>query len=136
MLESVFDWCSVLNLRLQHYDFYYFIVNKTLGPSSTPLFGHSAQPTASSHLETAQSDREYDPLARPKKSSNGGKVVPLDASLEGADEDPNFTKVVDRRWYERNKHIFPASVWEEFDPVKDHSKGARRDGEGNAFFFS
>lgn len=56
--------------------------------------------------------------------------------LEGANEDPNFTKVVDRRWYEKNKHIFPASVWEEFDPERDYTKGARRDAQGNAFFFS
>ena len=27
-------------------------------------------------------------------------------------------KVVDRRWYARNKHIFPASRWEKFDPEK------------------
>jgi protein FAM50 len=25
-------------------------------------------------------------------------------------------KVVERRWYERNKHIFPASRWEIYDP--------------------
>lgn len=25
-------------------------------------------------------------------------------------------KVLDRRWYERNKHIFPASRWEIYDP--------------------
>ena len=56
--------------------------------------------------------------------------------LEGASDDPNVTKVVDRRWYERNKHIFPASVWEEFDPGKDYTKGGRRDAEGNAFFFT
>ena len=27
-------------------------------------------------------------------------------------------KVVERRWYERNKHIFPASRWEIYDPNK------------------
>lgn len=26
-------------------------------------------------------------------------------------------KVVERRWYERNKHIFPASRWELYDPA-------------------
>lgn len=25
-------------------------------------------------------------------------------------------KVVERRWYEKNKHIFPASRWEHYDP--------------------
>ena len=27
-------------------------------------------------------------------------------------------KVVDRHWYDRNKHIFPASRWEVYDPEK------------------
>ena len=91
----------------QHYELYYFIVNKTLGPTNIPLFDYSSTP-----LE------------------EGGGL------LEGASADPNFTKVVDRRWYERNKHIFPASVWEEFDPDRDYGKGKRSDAEGNAFFFS
>ena len=29
-------------------------------------------------------------------------------------------KVVQRYWYERNKHIFPASRWEVYDPTKDY----------------
>ena len=29
-------------------------------------------------------------------------------------------KVVERRWYERNKHIFPASRWEIYDPNKEY----------------
>jgi protein FAM50 len=56
--------------------------------------------------------------------------------LEGAGDDPSFTKVVDRRWYERNKHIFPASAWQEFDPEKNYDSEIRRDVGGNAFFFS
>lgn len=58
------------------------------------------------------------------------------SELEGASDDPTFTKVVDRRWYQRNKHIYPASVWQEFDPEKDYSKEIPRDTGGNAFFFS
>ena len=27
-------------------------------------------------------------------------------------------KIVDRHWYNRNKHIFPASRWEDYDPDK------------------
>ncbi|KAL8782305.1 MAG: hypothetical protein Q9213_005499 [Squamulea squamosa] len=130
-----------------HYDFYYFIVNKTLGHSSMPLFDYSAtmdlstvkSKSSSSSTNSRSVSPEpstYDPLTRPKQSKNNGTVTPADASLEGAGDDPNFTKVVDRRWYERNKHIFPASVWEEFDPTRDYSKGLRRDTEGNAFFFS
>jgi len=78
----------------------------------------------------------YDPLSRPSKKSNSGTATPLDSKLEGYGADPSLTKVVDRRWYERNKHIFPASVWEEFDPTKDYTKGHRKDAEGNAFFFT
>lgn len=59
-----------------------------------------------------------------------------DADLEGYSDDPNATKVVDRRWYERHKHIYPASLWADFDPERDYQTGARTDNEGNAFFFS
>ncbi|GJJ12613.1 hypothetical protein Clacol_006856 [Clathrus columnatus] len=31
-------------------------------------------------------------------------------------------KVVERSWYNRSKHIFPASRWEVFDPEKDYGK--------------
>ena len=27
-----------------------------------------------------------------------------------------------RSWYERNKHIFPASRWEPYDPNKNYEK--------------
>ncbi|KAL8800838.1 MAG: hypothetical protein Q9182_004898 [Xanthomendoza sp. 2 TL-2023] len=127
-----------------HYDFYYFIVNKTLGHSSAPLFDYSSTTVLPRHVSHSSSTSRsqspepsnYDPLARPKSSKNDSTVTPADSTLEGANEDPTLTKVVDRRWYERNKHIFPASVWEEFDPTKDYSKGSRRDTQGNAFFFS
>lgn len=33
---------------------------------------------------------------------------------------PSPGKVVDRKWYERNQHVFPASRWEPFDPNKDY----------------
>lgn len=29
-------------------------------------------------------------------------------------------KVVERSWYNRSKHIFPASRWEVYDPAKDY----------------
>lgn len=59
-----------------------------------------------------------------------------DSELEGFDDDPSVTKVVDRRWYERNKHIYPASSWEEFDEKRDYSTGVRKDKDGNNMFFS
>ncbi|KAL8762784.1 MAG: hypothetical protein Q9184_001266 [Pyrenodesmia sp. 2 TL-2023] len=130
--------------RVGHYEFYYFIVNKTLGHSSTPLFDYASTTTLpTSNTQSTSTSRSvspdpatFNPLTRPQKSRNHGTVTPSDTNLEGANDDPNFTKVVDRRWYERNKHIFPASVWEEFDPTRDYSKGMRRDAEGNAFFFT
>ena len=56
-------------------------------------------------------------------------------SLEGASDEPSVTKVVDRRWYEKNKHIYPASTWQEFDPEKDYAKEVRKDTGGNTYFF-
>ncbi|KAL8954100.1 MAG: hypothetical protein Q9222_000079 [Ikaeria aurantiellina] len=128
----------------QHYDFYYFIVNKTLGHSSTPLFDYASTTTLSASAPStsegspseSREPANFNPLTRPKHAESNGPMISWDADLEGANDDPTFTKVVDRRWYERNKHIFPASVWEEFDPGKDYAKGMRRDAEGNAFFFS
>ncbi|KJF60437.1 XAP5 domain-containing protein [Coccidioides immitis RS] len=98
-----------------HYEFYYFIANRV--PSFTSsgglLFDYS-------NTAPAEDDQES-PLP-----------------LEGADMDPTFTKVVDRRWFERNKHIFPASLWREFEPGKEFEekmRGVRRDNQGNTFFF-
>ena len=123
-----------------HYELYYFIVNKTVGPNSMPLFDYAATTIAPSDGSESpdQIPDDYDPISAHSKTKqkNNGQVTPADRHLEGVDADPNFTKVVDRRWYERNKHIFPASVWEEFDPMKDYTKGIRKDAEGNAFFFT
>lgn len=91
--------------RDQHYEFYYFIMNKTEGPNG-PLFDYSAEPSAN-----------------PDEPEVGT-------------EDPALTKVVDRRWYERNKHIFPASIWTSFDPNVNYKGRVRRDREDNSFFFS
>jgi protein FAM50 len=33
-----------------------------------------------------------------------------------------FLQIVERHWYERNKHIFPASRWEIFDPEADYGE--------------
>ena len=128
-----------------HYSLYYFIVNKTLGPSGQPLFDYAATASQSPIDEPniSSEDQYFDPISIPSKTTNkktnknNGLVTSADNRfLEGVDDDPNFTKVVDRRWYERNKHIFPASVWEEFDPGRDYANGVRKDAEGNAFFFS
>lgn len=67
--------------------------------------------------------------------AEAAKRIPDISTLEGADDDPAITKVVDRRWYERNKHIYPASLWQDFEPEKDYVKEIRRDLGGNAFFY-
>ncbi|KAG7364816.1 XAP5, circadian clock regulator [Nitzschia inconspicua] len=48
------------------------------------------------------------------------RVGPLDSRVEKDESHPG--KVVERRWYERNKHIFPASRWEVYDPAKTYDK--------------
>ena len=121
-----------------HYEFYYFLVNNVLGPSSERLFHYSETPTKAATTMSADPDSEdYNPISLPStKSKVSGQVTAADAHLEGVHDDPNLTKVVDRRWYERNKHIFPASVWEEYDPGKKYEGKIRTDTKGNAFFFS
>ena len=100
-------------------------MNKTMGPENKPLFGYSAEAPLKG-------------TAVPDPDSTAAVLSrPLDINLlEGALDDPTFTKVVDRRWYQRNKHIYPASVWQDFDPEKDYRSEIRRDLGGNAFFFS
>ena len=122
----------VLTLE-QHYDFHYFIINKTLGPGGVRLFDYSHEPPAATlPSEDGASSEPYNPLSRPSSKP----THPSTTSVEGSNDDPTLTKVVDRRWYERNKHIFPASVWQTFDPEKDYQKEIMRDQGGNTFFFS
>jgi protein FAM50 len=122
---------------LQHYEFYYFLFNNVTGFNG-PIFDWSAQPTkATPIMNAAEEDAnvaDYDPL-NPKKNKGKESSFP-DEDLEGYHDDPVITKVVDRRWYEKNKHIFPASVWEEYSPDKSYKKSERKDAEGNRFFFS
>ncbi|KAJ0332988.1 hypothetical protein COL5a_001717 [Colletotrichum fioriniae] len=122
-----------------HYEFYFFIINKNAGPGGQQLFNYKADappkkdgpepdevPTApSGGLTTAAALK-----------AAAVKALPDINTLEGATDDPTLTKVVDRRWYERNKHIYPASMWQEFDPEKDYDTEVRKDAGGNTFFFS
>lgn len=43
-----------------------------------------------------------------------------DASIEKDESHPG--KIVERRWYERNKHIFPASRWEVYQPSVERTE--------------
>ena len=104
-------------------------MNKTAGPEGRRLFDYSAEaPPAEG------TDEGGDALPAPVKGLSKNSVDIT--TLEGASDDPTFTKVVDRRWYERNKHIYPASMWQEFDPERDYQNEIRRDPGGNAYFFS
>jgi protein FAM50 len=51
----------------------------------------------------------------------------IDARIEKDESHPG--KVVERRWYDRNKHIFPASRWEVYDPNKDYGQYTIHGGE-------
>lgn len=117
-----------------HYDFYFFAMNKTLGPGGQPVFDYSAE--APQKPESTDDAKPGDPLVTPASKAAAAKALPDVDTLEGATDDPSLTKVVDRRWYEKNKHIFPASMWQEFDPEKDYGKEVRKDAGGNTFFFS
>ena len=138
----------------QHQEFHYFIINKTVGYVDGQLFNYSAEPTSSTPKHLLPSSNPASKAATPeppKDEPEGGLYLQTaaqrkqqtaqksdipDTDLEGYDHDPNLTKVVDRRWYERNKHIYPASSWEDFDPTRDYSSGVRKDRDGNAMFFS
>eukprot|EP00956_Cyclotella_meneghiniana_P006218 scaffold8102_cov73-Cyclotella_meneghiniana.AAC.22 len=53
----------------------------------------------------------------------------IDARVEKDESHPG--KVVERRWYDRNKHIFPASRWEIYDPAKEYGTYTIHGGEVN-----
>lgn len=109
---------------MKHYEFYYFIANQVpISAKSNALLFDYANAV----------------VAKPDNSNSNLRVPASNNDLEGKDADPTLTKVVDRRWYERNKHIFPASLWKEYEPGKEFEEKlgqSRRDAEGNAFFFS
>lgn len=109
------------------------MANKSLGPDRRPIFEYSDEPPKK---PDSTNEQEFDPLSTPASRAAAAEALPDISTIEGANEDPTLTKVVDRRWYERNKHIYPASMWQTFDPEKDYSKEIRRDAGGNPYFFS
>ncbi|KAI5706139.1 hypothetical protein M8J75_005230 [Diaphorina citri] len=80
-----------------HYTFYDFIVTKARGKSG-PLFS----------FDVHEDVRMLADASVEKDESHAGKVVL-------------------RSWYERNKHIFPASRWEPYDPTKVYDKYTIKD---------
>ncbi|XP_014117330.1 PREDICTED: protein FAM50A, partial [Pseudopodoces humilis] len=81
-----------------HHSFYDFIVTKARGKSG-PLF----------NFDVHDDVRLLSDATVEKDESHAGKVVL-------------------RSWYEKNKHIFPASRWEPFDPEKRWDKYTVRGG--------
>jgi len=75
-----------------HYTFYDLIVTKARGKSG-PLF----------HFDVHDDVRLVQDVRIEKDESHAGKIVT-------------------RAWYERNKHIFPASRWEVYDPSVKYDK--------------
>ncbi|PWN30354.1 XAP5-domain-containing protein [Jaminaea rosea] len=73
-----------------HHTFYEFIINKSRGKSG-PLF----------NFDVHDDVRMVSDATVEKDESHAGKVV-------------------DRTWYNRNKHIFPASRWELYETGKDY----------------
>lgn len=115
-------------------------MNKNEGPGGQRLFDYSAEAPA---LIDGESEVDAAPAAPVGGLTTAAalkeaatKALPDISTLEGAGDDPSFTKVVDRRWYERNKHIYPASTWQDFDPERDYQNDVRKDTGGNTFFFS
>ncbi|KAI9089599.1 XAP5, circadian clock regulator-domain-containing protein [Phlyctochytrium arcticum] len=80
-----------------HYTFYDFIINKTRGKSG-PLFSFDV----------------HDDV----------RLI-NDASIET--EESHAGKIIERAWYEKNKHIFPASRWEVFDPQRKYGSYTVKD---------
>mmetsp|Transcript_25225 Transcript_25225/g.42264 ORF Transcript_25225/g.42264 Transcript_25225/m.42264 type:complete len:337 (+) Transcript_25225:163-1173(+) len=72
------------------FSFYWMIVNKARGKSG-PLF----------NFDVHEDVRMVNDASVEKDESHAGKVV-------------------ERHWYDKNKHIFPASRWEVFDPTKNY----------------
>jgi len=75
-----------------HYTFYDLIATKARGKSG-PLF----------HFDVHDDVRLVSDATIEKDESHAGKIV-------------------NRGWYERNQHIFPANRWEVYDPSKKYEK--------------
>lgn len=74
------------------HSFYELIINKARGKSG-PLF----------HFDVHEDVRTIADATIEKDESHAGKVI-------------------ERHWYEKNKHIFPASRWEIYDPTKKRER--------------
>lgn len=100
--------------HLQHYTFYDFIVNKARGKSG-PLFNFDVHDDVRLvHDASIEKDEVRFRLSSPLQV-----IHPLTRSL-ASPRQSHAGKVVERSWYNRSKHIFPASRWEVYDPSNDY----------------
>lgn len=59
----------------------------------------------------------YDLISNDAKGKNGNLFSLI--KRQGYDIDEGYVaKILERKWYEKNKHIFPANRWEIYDPLK------------------
>ena len=87
----------LIPLDSQHYTFYEFIVSKARGKSG-PLFS----------FDVHDDVRMVSDATVEKDESHAGKIV-------------------ERGWYNRNKHVFPSNRWETYDPEKDYGSYSIKD---------
>ncbi|KAJ9087642.1 hypothetical protein DSO57_1031092 [Entomophthora muscae] len=85
-----------------YYTFYDFIINKARGKSG-PLF----------NFDVHDDVRLVNDATVEKDEAHAGKVLEIS-------------------WYEKNKHIFPASRWKVFDPEKNYGKYSIKDSRKTA----
>lgn len=114
--------------KSQNYSFYDLIVTKARGKSG-PLFHFDVHDDVRMTIDTRIEKDEVGAWAWVGRSEAicrcavCGRTVswphvptPLPPPSHSPTQQSHPGKVVDRKWYERNKHIFPASRWEVYDP--------------------
>lgn len=47
-----------------------------------------------------------------------GPLIRLSEEGEVWEDTGLLVKILERKWYDKNKHIFPANLWEIYDPLK------------------
>jgi hypothetical protein len=99
----------------------------------SPLLPHSPllPPLLSSPLTNQPTPTPHPTPLAPQARGKSGPLFQFDvhddvrlvndSRVEKDESHPG--KVVQRRWYERNRHIFPASRWEVYDPAVVRTDG-------------
>ncbi|CAG9331514.1 unnamed protein product [Blepharisma stoltei] len=61
----------------------------------------------------------YDLIINDAKGRNGS-LFTLTKKQDFDKDEGYVAKILERKWYEKNKHIFPANRWEIYDPLKNN----------------